>query len=572
MFSSFTGTDKSGIKHASSMLTATAMTTDTDSDLVSLGDGPDAELANTGEVSGQCDDPMRADVNMDFFVGGEEYFSAAADAMENAKKSIMIAGWAMSPQMYLKRGTRSRPLAGTSRQHQLPQQYRLDLLLQSKAQMGVQVYIILWRDKLRLGSQCTKEYMRDLHPNIRVIRHGPSIDKAFWSHHEKYVIVDAEYAFIGGLDFFHGRWDTWTHPLTDIKHPQTWQGCDYYNPSAPESDSYTLQNHKSPMKDKLDRMSVARMPWQDVAVRVNGSVVSDLTAHFIDRWYQYILGSRKDAVYYALLPQQFNVDYSYNDVFQLEGNICLNLNVDGVTKRILLKGTATRNFDKDLTFSNSLLLDDCTVDADDDGSSFLDSLKAPGFIEVPSDNDPFSRATLRAGSPTDNTVAPEMSMVLESNDGSFEFAGGSFEFASSGSLNRDVRRDVHSNSHLKVPRSRSRSFYFDETGTNATGTTGSKTDRGSFLPSYVPSFLPSCIPSFLPHFLPSFAYSFLTSFLHMFHPSCLPSYIPSFLPSYIPSFLPSYIPSFLPSYTTQPPPPPPPGRLVALRSCKLESC
>ena len=37
-----------------------------------------------------------------------------------------------------------------------------------------------------------------------------------WAHHEKLVVVDQMYAFVGGIDLCYGRWDKNAHPLTDI--------------------------------------------------------------------------------------------------------------------------------------------------------------------------------------------------------------------------------------------------------------------------------------------------------------------------------------------------------------------
>lgn len=38
----------------------------------------------------------------------------------------------------------------------------------------------------------------------------------FWSHHEKFVVIDNQIAFLGGIDLCFGRWDTHTHPLADF--------------------------------------------------------------------------------------------------------------------------------------------------------------------------------------------------------------------------------------------------------------------------------------------------------------------------------------------------------------------
>ncbi len=37
-----------------------------------------------------------------------------------------------------------------------------------------------------------------------------------WAHHEKLVVVDQSFAFVGGIDLCYGRWDKNSHPLTDL--------------------------------------------------------------------------------------------------------------------------------------------------------------------------------------------------------------------------------------------------------------------------------------------------------------------------------------------------------------------
>lgn len=36
----------------------------------------------------------------------------------------------------------------------------------------------------------------------------------------------------------------------------------------------------------VDRTKSSRMGWSDVALSMNGPIVSDLVSHFVDRWYE----------------------------------------------------------------------------------------------------------------------------------------------------------------------------------------------------------------------------------------------------------------------------------------------
>lgn len=54
--------------------------------------------------------------------------------------------------------------------------------------------------------------------SAQVMRH-PDHARAgilFWAHHEKLVIIDQTYAFVGGIDLCYGRWDDYQHRLTDL--------------------------------------------------------------------------------------------------------------------------------------------------------------------------------------------------------------------------------------------------------------------------------------------------------------------------------------------------------------------
>lgn len=54
--------------------------------------------------------------------------------------------------------------------------------------------------------------------NLQVFRHPDHtrVGVFLWAHHEKIVVVDQTYAFIGGIDLCYGRWDDYRHRLTDL--------------------------------------------------------------------------------------------------------------------------------------------------------------------------------------------------------------------------------------------------------------------------------------------------------------------------------------------------------------------
>nr|XP_032834394.1 phospholipase D1-like [Petromyzon marinus] len=153
--------------------------------------------------------PPRPLTHARWFVNAAEYFVQVADALQEAKEEIFITDWWLSPEIFLKRP----PMEGNY--------WRLDWVLKRKAESGVRVYVLLYKEvELALGinSGYSKRSLMGMHPNIRVLRHPDKVPSSvlLWAHHEKLVVVDQAVAFLGGLDLAYGRWDDHQHRLTDI--------------------------------------------------------------------------------------------------------------------------------------------------------------------------------------------------------------------------------------------------------------------------------------------------------------------------------------------------------------------
>ncbi|KAK9323205.1 hypothetical protein V1517DRAFT_320990 [Lipomyces orientalis] len=248
--------------------------------------------------------PVRYNVSAQWFVDGRDYFWNVSHAIDMAKDVIYIHDWWLSPEIYLR-----RPAHGN-------QQWRLDRLLKRKADEGVKIFVILYRNvgaAIPIDSLYTKQSLLDLHQNIFVTRSPNQFRQniLFWAHHEKLVIVDHVIAFIGGLDLCFGRWDTPQHVLADDKptgfdrgsrvdfgqDTQLWVGKDYSN--ARVQDFYEL--HK-PYDDMYDRAKVPRMPWHDVHMQIVGQPARDAARHFVQRWNYLIRQKRSTRPTPVLLP------------------------------------------------------------------------------------------------------------------------------------------------------------------------------------------------------------------------------------------------------------------------------
>lgn len=204
--------------------------------------------------------PPRENVNVKYYVDGDEYFPALAEAMFYARRCIYITDWWLTHDYQLIRHQKDIPNAlkkteglGT---------FQLDRLLQQKAETGVDICIILWQNvesAMPLSSEQTENHLKSLNSNIRVVRHGsPKQDFCCWSHHQKTVIIDNKIAFLGGLDMCLHRYDYHHHPLTD-ESKSLFQGKDYFTVALsplPSGDPFiTKEDFKL-----VDRSKICRMP------------------------------------------------------------------------------------------------------------------------------------------------------------------------------------------------------------------------------------------------------------------------------------------------------------------------
>ncbi|KAI0064970.1 phospholipase D/nuclease [Artomyces pyxidatus] len=240
-------------------------------------------------------------------IDGHDYFWALSEMLESAKECIFILDWWLTPELYLRRPPAYHP------------EWRLDRLLQRKAEQGVKVYVVVYKEvtqTMSMSSAHTKKALEALHPNIACMRHpdhiGSKDDVEFWSHHEKVVVVDNHRACIGGLDICFGRWDTNNHPLADA-HPTDFSrtlfpGQDYNN--ARISDFQDVYNYIS---GTISVLESPRMPWHDVHMTLAGPVVLDIVQHFVERWNEIKNRKYKHDVRYDWLALPHNVEASPNE-------------------------------------------------------------------------------------------------------------------------------------------------------------------------------------------------------------------------------------------------------------------
>ncbi|MDC3956946.1 hypothetical protein KEG38_24005 [Polyangium jinanense] len=201
-----------------------------------------------------------------YLVDGKMAMGEIAKGIIEAKTSIWMAGWALDMGCRLQRDE------GSNRSLR-------DLLMGAASKPTFQqLYILLWDGINNIPYNLNDEKFekdveemlpaepKELRHKTRVLRHRPGRG---WAHHGKFIIIDGNIGFLGGIDLFEGRWDTDDHPLTSLETPSPY---DAYNPCRADH------------KDESKRHRIPRMPWHDIHLRIEGPAVGHLARHFAQRW------------------------------------------------------------------------------------------------------------------------------------------------------------------------------------------------------------------------------------------------------------------------------------------------
>lgn len=99
--------------------------------------------------------------NARWLVDAESYYEDLYDKLMNAEESIYIAGWWISPELWLK-----RPVS----QHHNADSRLIDVL-KLKAEQGVKIHLLVFKEvrmALSVNSNHTKESFNKIHSNIKV--------------------------------------------------------------------------------------------------------------------------------------------------------------------------------------------------------------------------------------------------------------------------------------------------------------------------------------------------------------------------------------------------------------------
>lgn len=212
-----------------------------------------------------------------WFVDGKDVFEATITKIEEATSHIYMSFWIFVATIYVRRDGLKDP------------KDRLDTILTKKATEGVKIYILLWDESgaiVQNYSKWNKHYLEDLSPNIVVVRH-PQIKPMHWSHHQKFVVIDDRWAFVGGVDFATGRYDWHEHLVTDPLG-EHWWGVDFYAPLVQKASTFS-----DPDRSVVNQTKHSRMPWHDIQMYVEGPLARDISINFVQRWNHHVSSASK---------------------------------------------------------------------------------------------------------------------------------------------------------------------------------------------------------------------------------------------------------------------------------------
>lgn len=258
------------------------------------------------------------------YTTGSAYFAALREAIDSANEEILIAGWQVSWDGLLAPGVRL-----------------FDVLLAAAKKGNTQIYLMPWDDSAPVQTfddqtQSVLQMINDIVDRKAVHVHlaGSLADEspAFFSHHQKQVVIDRKIAFVGGIDLAYGRFDDASYNLhADAQGREAmnrYNGCiaqtgtldkdivvdpdlltglnDRFNPlqsnraktrkqilngawQVPYAEDSPMQEKSggsdlAPVYATIDASLQPRMPWQDAHCRIEGPAVADLARNFILRW------------------------------------------------------------------------------------------------------------------------------------------------------------------------------------------------------------------------------------------------------------------------------------------------
>jgi phospholipase D1/2 len=234
--------------------------------------------------------PQRTGNDVKAYSTGVDFYTDVAEAFEQAREHIWIAGWQVAWDVELKDFGK-----GTSR--------LIDLLAKA-VHKKLDVRVMLFKapfGKPPIDDEKVAQVLRSIGAKaIRTEGQSAYAEKvySYFAHHQKTIIVDRKTAFVGGMDLSHGRRDD--GDFVARADPAERRMNEMYNNCVPHTrklDKNQLAIEKADPKSPgaargiydgspglLDYTQRPRQPWQDVHLRIVGPSAFDVACNFIRRW------------------------------------------------------------------------------------------------------------------------------------------------------------------------------------------------------------------------------------------------------------------------------------------------
>jgi len=144
-------------------------------------------------------------------IDAEDYYRAFFKVALNAKRSIMLSGWQFDRDVELLRGSEAENVG-----HPTTLLKFLNSLCEQNPEL--EIWILAWDFHLVLAAE--RAWMQKLYfhwmtnPRLRFRFDDNHVERG--CHHQKFVIIDGQHSFLGGIDLCDHRWDNRAH---DAKNP-----------------------------------------------------------------------------------------------------------------------------------------------------------------------------------------------------------------------------------------------------------------------------------------------------------------------------------------------------------------
>ena len=139
-------------------------------------------------------------------VDANDYYRAFYDAAKTAKRSILLSGWQFDSNVALLRGEEAE-------KSDLPITLKKFLNALCEREKDLEIHVLAWDFHMVFALE--REWMQTLlfewttHERLHFRFDSSHVEKG--CHHQKFVVIDGNLSFLGGLDLCDHRWDDRRH-------------------------------------------------------------------------------------------------------------------------------------------------------------------------------------------------------------------------------------------------------------------------------------------------------------------------------------------------------------------------